>query len=133
MSTNFYIRTPDDVAVAGEGEHIGKRSAGWVFNFEARNHKTLAAWRRRLDSLGDRETVTDEYGAPYTTEEFWNAVYATREYQGRPGRVMDEPGESLGDILRAALEARGDFTGASKFRKDSYLDGGFRFSNYKFC
>ena len=104
MSTNFYIRQAD-----GNREHIGKRSKGWAFTFEATNHKTVASWRRRLNGLGEREMIEDEYGREMSVEEFWQQAYATQqngERDNEPQFMPDGP--------------------------DSWKDGGFAFSNYEF-
>ena len=105
MSTNFYIRQAD-----GNREHIGKRSAGWAFTFEATNHKTVASWRRRLNGLGERELIEDEYSREMSVEEFWQQAYATLQPWGPEGKaplfLSDGP--------------------------DNWKDGGFAFSNYEF-
>jgi len=108
MGTNFYLkRIPkaseyeamqealtkkelhklqDQVQYALQKYHIGKRSNGWAFLFQA---KTLSSeydkegvskvpWEMNIDSLksfvNDTENfeIIDEYGHPFTPQEFWD-------------------------------------------------------------
>lgn len=114
MSTNFYIK--HIVRPYGEAQHvqhIGKRAVGWTFSFNAQDYTNLQAWRRRLDTLGQREVIEDEYGQQYTASAFWDAVYATKEsFNGLKPQVS-------GDIL--------DSEGYP-----SWSEHGFTFCNYEF-
>lgn len=54
--------------------HLGKRSSGWVFNWDANNLKyyvpTLKSIKNFIDS--NDAQIIDEYGNPYTWDEFIN-------------------------------------------------------------
>ena len=74
--------------------HIGKRSAGWTFGFEAHPHwvdaddddlvlETRAQWREYLRRPG--VIIEDEYGQEFTPDEFDALVDATREPWGPNG------------------------------------------------
>ena len=89
MSTNFYlVRHESSMGPEVSREHIGKRAAGWVFQFQGRNHSTFMAWNRRLGARGTYEAIIDEYGRTYTFAEFFAAVWATRAPWGT---MRDEP------------------------------------------
>ncbi len=94
MGTNFYLHQyrlnkhdyPDT------GFHIGKRSCGWVFHFEAheRPHvKTVEEMRQQTFN----GYIYDEYGTEYTYEQFWKEVEETKEpdVDGRPNYVLVDP------------------------------------------
>lgn len=106
MSTNFYLQSTD-----GNGEHIGKRSGGWTFMFCGQNHKDLQGWRRRLDAMGARESIQDEYGETYTATQFWAEVEATKIWRS----------------AKVDAQAYPDGTG----RK--WEEAGYSFNNYEFC
>ena len=65
--------------------HIGKRSYGWAFNFQAKeeprqywnNEEAQVPWEDNLDSLKEYLNrsdvqIIDEYGKEFTPEQFWN-------------------------------------------------------------
>lgn len=111
MSTNFYLERSENGMTTQE--HIGKRSGGWAFSFQARNHNTAAAWRRRLDAMGNSERIVDEHGRPYTVDEFYQLTYETLQPWG-PNKIMPKVKDGPD-------------------RRRNWVDGGFSFSNYEFC
>ena len=74
MSTNFYATATCDHPCEHcrpEELHIGKRSGGWTFAFEAHDDRGLTtrkAWQAHLRQPG--VAITDEYGQRYTPDEF---------------------------------------------------------------
>lgn len=105
MSTNFYLRTPQ-TPEGDEGLHIGLRSMGWPFLFQAHTEpkiESVATWME-LFATG---TIVDEYGTSYSATEFmmmvaWLKAKCTRwwEEEGShvsPGstRFRDERGYSF--------------------------------------
>ena len=90
MSTNFYATATCDHPCAHcqpEGIHIGKRSGGWTFGFEAHDDLGLTTrkeWQAHLRQPG--VAITDEYGQWYTLDEFDALVDRTREPWGL-GRI----------------------------------------------
>ena len=90
MSTNFYATAACDHPCEHcqpEELHIGKRSAGWTFGFEAHDDlglTTRKAWQAYLRQPG--VAITDEYGQQYTPDEFDALVDKTREPWG-PNRI----------------------------------------------
>ena len=103
MSTNFYATATCDHPCAHcqpEGLHIGKRSAGWTFCFEAHYDlglTTRKAWQAYLRKPG--VAITDEYGQRYTPDEFDALVDRTREPWG-PNRIEPRRRQPLGDERR---------------------------------
>jgi hypothetical protein len=109
VSTNFYIRSKSTNPFNGEeGQHIGKRSAGWTFGFQGRVNKSIAEWKNVIDNMPVEQVIVDEYDNVYTPEEFWAAVEATRTYNGKP--------------------AKSQVAGVRNWN-----DHGFSFSAYEFC
>ena len=91
MSTNFYATQwcPNPCAHCQPAIlHIGKRSGGWTFGFEAhpeRGLTTRKAWQEYLRR--DGVTIRDEYDhGPITPDEFDALVDATR-YPWGPCKV----------------------------------------------
>ena len=74
-----------------EDFHIGKRSAGWVFHFEAHNNPKITTVRemKKYTRIG---FIYDEYGREYTYNGFWQLVEDTKEpYFDRDPYVLDDP------------------------------------------
>jgi hypothetical protein len=113
MSTNFEIVTVDKDGAEVSREHIGKRSAGWIFQFNGREHKTVAAWKARIDAVEGNETIEAENGTAYSAEDFWKAVQATKEPWGPRGIVPTR--------MSASPAAK------------RWTDNGFTFCGYEFC
>ena len=91
MGTNFYLHFHrSDIENGIEGFHIGKRSAGWVFHFEAHDKpvvKTVSAMRA-LTKLG---FIYDEYDREYTYEQFWQEVEDTKKpWFGKAPYVLED-------------------------------------------
>ena len=90
MSTNFYASAACDHPCEHcqpERLHIGKRSGGWTFGFEAHDDRGLTTrkeWQAYLRKPG--VAITDEYGQQYTPDEFDALVDRTREPWG-PNRI----------------------------------------------
>lgn len=78
MSTNFYL-VRHEHAMGGEvsREHIGKRSVGSVFQFQARNFDSFHKWALRLAAKGAYEVIVDEYGRVYDYAQFFKEVWET--------------------------------------------------------
>ena len=115
MSTNFYIRTGNDDT---SDQHIGKRSAGWVFTFNAQVNKTYDGWMETLLNLGPDQIIIDEYNQTYTVEEFVEEVQETRKPWG-PQQI--QPKAYNASIYHPET------------REKRWMDKGFMFSNYEFC
>jgi len=117
MSTNFYLhRSHRHGEVTEAPEHIGKRSGGWAFTFQGQNHESLAAWMVRLSTLGQQETIRDEYGMAYTLHEFLTAIEDTK----RPWMLK---GAEMAPMMKETDTAVG---------RRSWQSGGFNFSGYDF-
>ena len=73
MGTNYYAfneRITEGTEV-DSGLHIGKDSAGWVFNFQAHeNLKTVKEYKEFLKN----KVIYDEYGREIPYNEFWVIV-----------------------------------------------------------
>lgn len=65
-----------------EGLHIGKRSAGWAFGFEAHPALGLTSWKAWQEHLKGLTHVVDEYGRQIAIDEFIALVEKTREPWG---------------------------------------------------
>lgn len=91
MGTNFYLRkrlseydkeigiqylNDDDYDLLRdlipEDIHIGKRSAGWKFLFNANNFKYFQPNKESLIKWLKSGQIIDEYDRKFTFEEFWN-------------------------------------------------------------
>ena len=104
MGTNFYARevcdapcrhcTPDNL-------HIGKRSGGWTFGFEAHDDLGLTsreAWREYLRRPG--VVIFNEYSfEPIAPDEFDDIVDATRDPWG-PNKIEPSSRDGWNDWLR---------------------------------
>lgn len=91
MGTNFYLRkklseyekeigmqylNDDDYDslrdLIPEDIHIGKRSGGWKFLFNANNFEYFDTTKKSLIDWLKSGQIIDEYNQKYTFEEFWN-------------------------------------------------------------
>lgn len=91
MGTNFYIRqrvshqqkiemedaiAKDDwstlVKLIPEEIHIGKRSAGWKFLWNANNFEYFQPNKESLIKFLKSGDIYDEYGDHFTFDQFWN-------------------------------------------------------------
>ena len=103
MSTNFYATATCEHPCAHcqpDGIHIGKRSGGWTFGFEAHDDLGLAtrkAWQAHLRQPG--VAITDEYGQQYAPDEFDALVDKTREPWG-PNKIEPARRDGWNDWLR---------------------------------
>ena len=116
MGTNYYLyMNRTDAELKRNGFHIGKNSAGWVFQFEAYQHpliKTVKAMKA-FTRLG---FIYDEYDREHTYEDFWQTVEESKEpYYGRAPYVLTDP----------------DYPNESTL--NSWEDEGFAFTEGDFC
>lgn len=93
MGTNYYLHYNRNVTKENveSGLHIGKRSAGWVFHFQAHdNPKIDRVWTyRKLTKTG---FIYDEYGIEHSYKDFWEGVEFTKEpFNGEEPYVLDDP------------------------------------------
>lgn len=104
MSTNFYLyRDPQNCGECGkpgrETEvHIGKRSGGWVFVWQGFNGNDIQgaphglfdakSWRDFLTAevTYSEGRIEDEYGTPYSVEDFFREVEAQRDLKRQSDR-----------------------------------------------
>ena len=92
MGTNFYLlkkrlkRTED----LDNGMHIGKRSCGWVFQFQGYPKIKKVKQMRKVTFDG---YIYDEYGDEYTYKDFWDLVEETKvpDEDGKKKYVLDDP------------------------------------------
>lgn len=115
MSTNFYLRTGDDDT---QDQHIGKRSVGWVFTFNAQVNKTYDDWMKALLNMAPGQFIMDEYNRPYSVEEFVEEVQATL----KPWNGSNEAPRGYNASIYHP-----------EARQERWMDRGFMFSNYEFC
>lgn len=113
MGTNFEIVTTDKEGREVSREHIGKLSLGWVFQFNGREHTTVAAWQARLAALEGNEFIETETRETYSAEDFWKAVQRTKSPWGGSAKITP---------LRQATSPKGK----------RWTDNGFGFSGYAF-
>lgn len=57
--------------------HIGKRSKGWKFLFNANNFQYFKPTKESLINFLKEKEIVDEYGYMYSFEEFWNEEIPT--------------------------------------------------------
>lgn len=94
IGTNYYLcyKRGSDAENIDSGLHIGKNSAGWVFNFQAHYKpeiKTVRTWKK-LTRAG---FIYNEYGVELTYEEFWTDIVegSKKKYYGRDPYVLEDP------------------------------------------
>lgn len=118
MSTNFYVREASVNTETGErvfeDTHVGKRSGGWTFMFQGSETRTVQGWRDRMAAMPVNMQVVDEYGAPYTPEEFWAAVEATTKPWG-PKSMEPKTQRTMGE------------------GREMWVNEGFSFAKCEFC
>ena len=97
MGTNFYLRkklseyekeigmqylNDDDYDslrdLIPKDIHIGKRSGGWKFLFNANNFEYFDTTKKSLIEWLKSGQIIDEYNQEYTFEEFWNNERPTK-------------------------------------------------------
>jgi hypothetical protein len=112
MGTNYYVPAAPPCPTCGHGSgdlHIGKSSAGWVFNFRAHTEHGLTSWAAWQAFLEGRE-IRDEYGDPVTLDELreivaskvgkWNSKTAPASVwgpYGREGYTFDAEGHQFSE------------------------------------
>ena len=120
MSTNFYIREASIDTSTGQrvtkDVHIGKRSGGWTFMFQGGNFRTVQIWRNVMSMMTPNMQIVDEYGCPYTPEEFWEEVDQTTKPWG-PNKIT--PKTQRPEEIAGCREA--------------WIDEGFSFYAGEFC
>jgi len=75
MGTNFYFVTPkcEHCGRGDKKKHIGKRSAGWSFTFQATEYIcSYVDWLSFLENNVGK--IVDEYGDEMTLQEFTEMV-----------------------------------------------------------
>lgn len=113
MSTNFYYQVTDGPLALFESLHIGKRSAGWEFSFQAfdeipgevtySNRASVLEMKVKVPALRIRSVkdwksfmaknpgeIQDEYGTVYSAKEFWDIVEGLA-----PGNTWAQTGKPL--------------------------------------
>lgn len=97
MGTNYYLPkacpNPCDHC-SEEGLHIGKRSAGWTFGFQAYPDESLMSWEAWKERIRTAGKVVDEYGDEFTPEEFESLVLETLDPWG-PRRLTPRHRDAL--------------------------------------
>ena len=87
MGTNFYWfkKKQKKGSDCTTGLHIGKRSAGWVFHFQAYDDPYLKSFTDYKEFL-KKGYIYDEYDEPVSYEEFIELVEETKEPEidGKP-------------------------------------------------
>lgn len=80
MSTNYYLTQPCTDACAhcgAEPLHIGKRSSGWSFTFQAHEDiRSRAQWEETIAASDG--VIVDEYGTEKTLDELREIIDSTR-------------------------------------------------------
>jgi len=81
MGTNFYA-VYNKCSHCGREDrlHIGKRSGGWEFGFQAHDEPELkSATQYRVWLRASGAVIYDEYGETWSLPDFWEAVGETRQ------------------------------------------------------
>lgn len=104
MGTNFFLTTPN--GSTGTDVHVGKRSGGWAFTFNAATVcdtevRTRQEWERLVAMVGTG--LFDEFGRRLTADEFWAEVDATTGKQSLRAHL-----EADDDLWARRLVERGD-------------------------
>ena len=74
MGTNYYLNT-DYCPCCGQSKqrlHIGKSSAGWRFNFDGADLKTMDI--NKIKEKLKHGNIENEYGEEFSFDEFWEIV-----------------------------------------------------------
>lgn len=93
INNDQYDEARDIIAEVGE-IHIGKRSGGWKFLWDANDFKYFKPTKESLIEWLKSGQIVDEYGQEYTFMEFWNdaldgfwegydAITYEKDYPGR--------------------------------------------------
>jgi hypothetical protein len=124
MGTNFYLISPEPLSLYHNPDftdnryHIGKRSYGWQFAFQAHTVgcypgvASFADWIRIFETTPDAR-IEDEYGREYNVVEFCkDVVLPTKGKMGREEHLKE----------------------ARLFPKETWEDEeGWMFCDYDFC
>ena len=98
MGTNYYLLTRrlEGNEWPEEGLHIGKRSCGWVFQFQA--HPSIKSLKGMIEATKEGY-IYNEYGEEIPYDEFWELVRETKEpYEdGSVPIGITEQGKRFGD------------------------------------
>ena len=75
-----------------EGMHIGKRSCGWVFCFQA-YEKPKIKTVKQMKKVTFNGFIYDEYGEEFTYQDFWDLVEDTKvpDEDGKKKYVLIDP------------------------------------------
>lgn len=119
MGTNYHW-FPEEIkggTYVDSGLHLGKNSAGWVFQFEAHSEpclKTVEQFRE----FTKKGVIYDEYDREISYEEFWQIVEESKEpYYGREPYVLEDP-----NYPHSSIEGI-----------PQWVDEGFAFTESEFC
>ena len=117
MGTNYYVyMNRTDAELEKDGLHVGKNSAGWVFQIEAHDYPKIknVNGMKAFTKLG---FIYDEYGDEITYEDFWKLVEGTKELleDGTAPYVLIDPHYPQDSVL------------------NSWEDEGFAFTEGDFC
>ena len=119
MGTNYYWYKEKPVGNFTEGLHIGKRSAGWVFHFQA--HKNIRQNQNLMSYYDYKEFLKDgyiynEYEEEIPYADFIKLVEETKEVEDgeAPWSFENNP------------ESNYHFC-------DEWMDSGFMFTKGDFC
>lgn len=120
MGTNYY-HFPDQVKATTPvevGLHIGKNSAGWVFNFQAYETpqlKTVDDYRKFLKD----GVIYNEYDEEIPYEEFWKIVAES---------LLDFYGEAPYSLNNLPEDDSASIVGI-----EEWMNEGFTFTKNDFC
>lgn len=121
MSTNYYAFGPFPGGEPdGEGLHVGKTAAGWVFLFRVHGDLGLTSRAEWVEFVGRADVaVRNEYGREVSVAEMTEAMSARR---GPDGRLLRRYG------FRNALDAH------PRWADHCLVDGeGYELSHREFC
>ena len=92
MGINFYWfkERVTELADVSDGLHIGKKSAGWVFHFEAHKNPKLRTVKDYEEFLR-KGMIYNEYNKEISYKDFWQIVEASKlPYNGRSPYVLHD-------------------------------------------
>ena len=121
MGTNFYYfseKITNSVFEEG-GMHIGKLSAGWVFNFQAYENpklKTVQDYKEFLKS----GVIYNEYEEEVSYRDFWELV----EDSLKPDPCDSEPPKSFDNLPEDSIHP---------INIEEWMDEGCMFTENDFC
>ena len=104
MGTNYYVAREEPCGhcnepnIVGNGEHIGKLSAGWRFGFHVGRIETkdgeivLDSWKKWKRWIIDSSSqIIDEFRDPIPRAEFFALVESTRDGKNDRQNTFSDP------------------------------------------